>query len=300
MNLSTTVAVVPETAIGEARARVWRKIAIYYLLTLAFSGVFDALVLHARNMMAANRLYVTGAMWSPALAAFATKKLFGERIRDMPWRFSASRFAWMAYFIPLVYAAPVYVIVWLTGLGGFNFDFAKRAAADFGLQNWSLISFVTLFILITATLGMVATLSRALGEEIGWRGFLVPELAKVVGFPRVALISGAMWAIYHYPALIFGDYNAGTPVWYGLTCFTLMVIATSFIMAWITLRSNSLWPAAILHAAHNLFVQQIFNPLTRDIGRTKYIIDEFGLGMVITITIAAIIICRMPTPARTT
>jgi len=300
MSSPADVAVVPETAIGKARARVWKKIAVYYLLTLAFSGVFDALVLNARNMMAANRLYVTGAMWSPALAAFATKKLFGEPIRDLPWSFSASRFAWMAYFIPLAYAAPVYILVWLTGLGGFNFDFAKKAAADFGLQNWSVVVFVILFVLITATLGMVGTLSRAVGEEIGWRGFLVPELAKVVGFPGVALISGVMWAVYHYPALIFGDYNAGTPVWYGLTCFTLMVVATSFIMAWITLRSNSLWPAAILHAAHNLFIQAIFTPLTRDTGRTKYIIDEFGLGMVITITIAAIIICRMPAPTRAT
>ena len=146
----------------------------------------------------------------------------------------------------------------------------------------------------------MGTLSRALGEEIGWRGFLVPELAKVVGFPGIALISGAMWAIYHYPVLIFADYNAGTPLWYGLTCFTLMVIATSFIMAWITLRSNSLWPAAILHAAHNLFIQQILTPLTRDTGRTKFIIDEFGFGMVITITIAALLICGRPVPARRT
>jgi len=93
MNLPTAVAFVPETAIGEARARVWKKIALYYSLTLAFSGVFDALILHAGNMRAGNRLYVTGAMWSPALAAFATKKLFGERIRDLPWRFSTARFA---------------------------------------------------------------------------------------------------------------------------------------------------------------------------------------------------------------
>ena len=191
-------------------------------------------------------------------------------------------------------------MTWLTGLGGFNFDFVKKAGGEFGLQNWSLMSFVTLFILITATLGLVGTLSRALGEEIGWRGFLVPELAKVVGFPGIALISGAMWAIYHYPVLIFADYNAGTPLWYSLTCFTLMVIATSFIMAWITLRSNSLWPAAILHAAHNLFIQQILTPLTRDTGRTKFIIDEFGFGMVITITIAALLICGRPVPARRT
>jgi len=37
--------------------------------------------------------------------------------------------------------------------------------------------------------------------------------------------------------------------------------------------------------------------LTRDTGRTKFIIDEFGVGMVVTVTIAAIIICRTPAPA---
>ena len=37
MNLPAAVAVVPEIAIREARARLWKKIAVYYLLTLAFS-----------------------------------------------------------------------------------------------------------------------------------------------------------------------------------------------------------------------------------------------------------------------
>jgi CAAX protease family protein len=62
--------------------------------------------------------------------------------------------------------------------------------------------------------------------------------------------------------LRFVDYNAGTPAWYGLTCFTIMVVAG------------------------------IFTPLTRDTGPTKYIIDEFGIGLVITIGIGAVIAWR--------
>ena len=42
----------------------------------------------------------------------------------------------------------------------------------------------------------------------------MPELAKVTNFIGVGLISGAMWAAYHFPVLIFADYNAGTPVWF--------------------------------------------------------------------------------------
>jgi membrane protease YdiL (CAAX protease family) len=71
-----------------------------------------------------------------------------------------------------------------------------------------------------------------------------------------------------------------------------MVVADSFILAWLTLRSKSLWPAAIFHGSHNLFIQSIFTPLTRDTGRTNYIIDEFGVGLVVTVGIAALFCWR--------
>lgn len=276
----------------EASKRVWKKIGVFYGLTLVFSGAFDAFVLHAGKMDAGNLLYVTGAMWSPALAAFAAKSLFGESVRDLPWKWGGARNAWLGYLIPIAYALPVYVVVWISGLGPFNMSILPKVAAEFGWSTFPPGLVLPLFVLFTATLGMVAKTSRALGEEIGWRGFLVPELSKVVSFPMVGLISGVMWAVYHFPALLFADYNAGAPAWFSLSCFTIMVVADSFILAWLTLRSGSLWPAAILHASHNLFIQSIFTPLTRDTGPTRYIIDEFGVGLVITITIGAIFVWR--------
>ena len=271
-------------------ARSWKKIGCFYALTMLFSGVFGGFVLWAGHMAAGNMLYVTGAMWSPALAAFATKGIFGESIRELPWKWGNARYAWLGYAIPILYTVPVYVIVWLSGLGAFNVAFLQKTAAEFGWKNFPPSLTLTLFVLITATIGLIPKLSRALGEEIGWRGFLVPELAKVVSFPKVALISGLMWAAYHYPVLLFADYNGGGPRWYSLICFTVMVVAGSFILAWLVLRAQSLWPAAIFHASHNLFVQSICTPLTRDTGPTKYIIDEFGIGLVITSIIGAVIV----------
>ena len=273
-------------------ARAWKKIGCFYALTMLFAGVFDAFVLHAGKMDAGNLLYVTGAMWSPALAAFATKRIFGESFRDLPWRWGSARYAWLGYAIPILYTVPLYAIVWLSGLGAFNMSILPKTAADFGWQNFPTGVTLTMFVILTATLGLVGKLSRALGEEIGWRGFLVPELAKVVNFPMVGLISGLMWAVYHYPVLLFADYNAGGPAWYGLSCFTVMVVADSFILAWLVLRAQSLWPAAIFHASHNLFIQSICTPLTRDTGPTKYIIDEFGIGLVVTIAIGVVIVWR--------
>lgn len=249
-------------------------------------------------MDAGGLLYVTGAMWSPGLAALATKRIYREPIASLPWQWGGARFAWLAYVIPLAYALPVYLITWLTPLGGFlQPGFLERTATEFGWTGLGPTVTLILFLLLTGTVGLVGKTSRALGEEIGWRGFLVPELNKVVGFGGVGLISGLMWAVYHYPVLLFADYNKGAPAWYSVICFTLMVVADSYIMAWLTLRSNSLWPAAIFHGSHNLFIQSIFTPLTRDTGPTNYVIDEFGVGLVVTVTIAAVLAWRgFPSP----
>jgi membrane protease YdiL (CAAX protease family) len=276
---------------GERKARIWQKIACFYLLTMAMSGAFSALAIQAGKLDAGNLLYVTGSMWSPALAAFMTKRIFGERIRDLPWGWGAAKYAWLGYLIPIAYALPLYLIVWISGLGGFaDATFVRQTAETFGWRNFPAGVVLPLFVLLTATAGLVGKTSRALGEEIGWRGFLVPELAKVTTFTGVGLMSGLMWSAYHFPVLIFADYNAGTPVWFGLTCFTLGVVAESFIFAWLTLRSGSLWPAALLHGSHNLWIQSILTPLTRDTGPTEYIIDEFGVGLVITTVIGALIV----------
>jgi membrane protease YdiL (CAAX protease family) len=91
-----------------------------------------------------------------------------------------------------------------------------------------------------------------------------------------SLISGIVWSLWHYPILIYGDYNAGTPTWYCLSCFTVMVISMSFVFAWMRLKSGSLWTGAILHGSHNLYIQGIFTPITRNTGKTAWFIDEFG------------------------
>src|SRR5437660_9513987 len=114
-------------AMSEPKARVWKKIVCFYALTMLFSSVCGAFVLHAGKMDAGNLLFVTGAMWSPGLAALLTKRLFGEPISELPWKWGGARYAWLAYLIPVAYALPVYLVAWLTPLGGFlEPDFLTR------------------------------------------------------------------------------------------------------------------------------------------------------------------------------
>ena len=101
-------------------------------------------------------------------------------------------------------------------------------------------------------------------------------------FTWSCLINGCIWAVWHYPGLLFADYNAGTEPAFALTCFTLMVFAASFIWGWLRLKSGSLWTAAILHASHNIFIQIIFDGMTVPVDRTLYTTTEFGAGLVLT------------------
>jgi len=254
-----------------------QQVGIYLLLVFAFSSVFYFVMLRAHTLGAGAGLFVFGIMWCPALAGMATLKLNGRDLSDLGWKWPQTSYAVQSWFIPLLYATIAYVIVWASGFGGFpNHEFMDHLVPLIGLRLSPQLSTV-IYVLIAGTFGVAKSVASALGEEIGWRGFLVPELFKTTSFTVTALISGVVWSCWHYPLLIWGDYNSGTPTWYGLTCFTLMVVSISFVFAWLRLKSGSLWTGALLHASHNLYIQGIFTPLTRNTGRTAWYIDEFGV-----------------------
>ncbi|WP_457831901.1 CPBP family glutamic-type intramembrane protease, partial [Staphylococcus aureus] len=81
----------------------------------------------------------------------------------------------------------------------------------FGFDKLSNSLTILLYFIIMGIFGMPGSIANALGEEIGWRGFLVPELYKKIGYTKTSLLTGAIWSVWHYPILIFADYNKGTP-----------------------------------------------------------------------------------------
>ncbi len=264
-----------------------KSILTYLLFVVLFSSVFYSLIIGAHDHTAGMGLYVGCLMWCPGMAAIVTLKLHRRSLADLGWRWPSRRFALMAWLIPLGYALTAYLIVWLTGLGGFpNHDFMDRLASRMGLHLSPAMATI-MFVLLTGTYGMAGSLASSLGEEIGWRGFLVPELSKTFSYTATSLISGLVWTAWHVPALIGAGYNGGVSVGYGLACFAVLVVSCSFIFAWIRLASGSLWTGALLHASHNLYIQNILNPLTRDTGRTAWFTNEFGAVLpLVTVAIA--------------
>ena len=238
-------------------------------LTFASSAVLWWLIISAGGLEANGGLYVLALMWCPGVSALVTRLIFQRNLRGEGWLPGSPRWLALAYVLPLGYAGVAYGAVWLTGLGRFDIAAFKTPVLPF------------------LVFGSLQSLMSATGEELGWRGFLVPTLAKTMSFQRTAVVSGAIWAAWHVPLIIGADYNNGAPAWYSVLCFVAMVVAIAFPFAWLRLRSGSVWPAAILHATHNLFVQAFFDRVTVDTGPTNYLTSEFGAGLVITIGITA-------------
>lgn len=260
-----------------------QKIWVYLILVFAFSSVFYYRMITSGSISG----YTFPLMWCPAVAAMLTQLLFQRNLRGLGWGRGQVRYWWVGYGLPIGYGLVAYSIIWLTGLGRIDLTiFRQQALQQVDLPLQSLVLYLLGYLLIMTTGVLAVGCVQALGEEIGWRGFLVPALYQHYSFTQTSWISGLIWVLWHSPLILFADYNnAGAPRWFGLLCFVVMVLGVSFVFAWLRLKSGSLWPAVLLHASHNLFIQMVFTPLTIDTGYTAYVIDEFGIGLALVLAL---------------
>jgi uncharacterized protein len=270
-----------------------KSLPIFLVLLCIFSTAADALVVHSHHESAALSRFT---MWCPGFAALFTCLLLRIPLGTLGWRWPAPRFLSLAYFLPLIYAAPVYLLTWLAVPGSFALKrFEAMMTSAYGLGRWPALGTFGVAFPLLFTVTVIGTATWALGEELGWRGFLFPRLHERFGFHGACLISGLIWAVWHYPGLLWADYNAGTNAVFAIACFTVSVVAMAYIMGYLRTRSGSIWPCVVLHATHNSFVQGIFDPLTAAAGWAKYTTTEFGVGLAVTEVVAAAIVVSVAT-----
>ena len=91
------------------------------------------------------------------------------------------------------------------------------------------------------------------GEEFGWRGYLQPKLMPL-GAKKALLITGIIWGVWHWPIILMGhNYGLeyfGAPI-LGPLAMVWFCIIFSIFFGWVTIRTNSVWPAVIGHGAIN-------------------------------------------------
>ena len=103
--------------------------------------------------------------------------------------------------------------------------------------------------LAAAPIVSALTAIPALGEEIGWRGFLLPTLRPLGTWPAL-LLTGLVWGPWHAPVILLG-YNYGITSPIGLVLMTVTTLLVGVLFGWLRMRSGSVWPAAFAHGALN-------------------------------------------------
>jgi len=113
-----------------------------------------------------------------------------------------------------------------------------------------------------------------IGEEIGWRGFLLRGLLARHSPLLSTVVVAAVWTLWHSPLyFIPGMPFYGNPFW----AFAVWVFPFSFLMTWLWLGTRSAWLATVMHGSGNLASSVVF-PLADTAG--LYVLSGIGFAVV--------------------
>lgn len=235
---------------GRARAGGVDLASVGAFLVLAF-GLAWACFIGLRALGLPFAVIGPAGMFGPAVAAIAVRIVRREPLSGLGlWPLGAVRWYVAAYLI-----LPAVIVV------GAGLALATR------YQHWAphlppaapltSTELLALGVVQAVTLGAAVTVIFTLGEELGWRGHLLPRLAPLGG-PASAVAVGVIWGLWHAPVIAFFGLGAtvampgsGPQGWAVAPFFCLATIPLGVIYAWLRFRSGSVWPSALAHAMAN-------------------------------------------------
>jgi membrane protease YdiL (CAAX protease family) len=193
-------------------------------------------------------------MWAPGLAALITNKF----IKRQPVsalhlnRLGEKRAYLWAWLVPPFLVILTGLLTWLFGLGKLDLEFTaiRQALAQApGGQAINPVMVVAIQAAVALTIGPLFNVIFALGEELGWRGFLLPELLPL-GQWKAILLSGTIWGVWHAPVILQGHNYPSQPV-LGVFMMIVFCVLAGTLLSWVYLRTASPWAPALGHGSIN-------------------------------------------------
>lgn len=249
-----------------------RKIVIFIVFAFGISWA-TALVIYLTGGLENSPIYLIGNgqitlalilmatfyMFGPALANILTRLVTKEGKQYLLLTPNFDRRRWLYYLaawvLPGVLTILGITLFFLLFPNNYDSDLTllreqMRLAGAGDMSPWVIVIMQTVqAILIAPLLNALPTF----GEEFGWRGYLLPKLMPLGG-RKAILLSGIIWGVWHWPIILMG-YNYGTDYFgapflapLAMVWFTIVVGA---LLSWVTIKSNSVWPAVIGHGALN-------------------------------------------------
>ena len=243
---------------------------LYFLLAFGMAWllqVYASLLLLRDGNAAAYQLLLAVSMFCPLVSVLLVQKFWLHQPTGISWRprlKGNGRYLLAAWFGPAVFtvlAAVLYFAVfpsrldtsgsWLaTAYGGQWTPEALKTelgvtTTGYLIQNG----------LLAVTLAPLANMIPAVGEEAGWRGYMMPRLKERLGLLNGRLLGGIIWGVWHWPLMLLVGYEYGTnylgaPL-LGLVVWCVVCFALNTLLDWLYEKTGCIWVPAIAHGALN-------------------------------------------------
>lgn len=250
-----------------------RGLLIYFAVLIPVTAIIETTILRAGGNIGHYGWLIFLLMWTPAISSFVARAVLREGVADVSFRLSAQALWTLvaAVVFPLVVGSIAYGVGWATGLVGY-----QTPSHGFLLNLARAIA-------VGCTIGVVS----GAGEEIGWRGYMLTRLIDA-GVPMPLLASGIIWALWHFPLILSGQYAAGPHPGISAGIFLVDVVGIAYMIGVLRLRSGSVWPAALLHGAWNGIIQTGFDPASTGPGALTWVGESGILVAAVCLTIGVL------------
>lgn len=240
---------------------IHRKSLLTYLI-IAFSGAWVLFVLPlaigepgTTTRLAATQIAWAAAMWAPGVAAVIAQRFVDhEPISKLGLaRLGPARIYLIAWLFPPLLTIAAGLLTYLFGAARLDLQFTALTQAMNQNPELKLSPGVLVFLQAVSglTIGPIFNTLFALGEEVGWRAYLLPKLMPL-GRLRAVLLTGLIWGVWHWPAILQGHNYPDHP-YLGMLMMIGFTTLFGAFLSWLYLRTRSPWAPALGHASVNAF-----------------------------------------------
>jgi len=244
------------------------RLRVFFGVLFALAAVFEAVLWITEADPDASRIVY---MFTPMVAGVAVVHRSEYSFDDFGVQIGKIRWLCGAVMVGLLVAGLTAVIS--IGVPGISLDVARFESLPVPSGSFGVL------VLVGGTVGTAVTLGgvTGFGEEFGWRGYLLWELAPL-GFWRASFLIGAVWGLWHVPGIIQGLQYPSFP-YIGVVVFTAATIALSPVYTYLVWRSKSVFAAALLHGTFNTSSFTVNTLLTADTTFLKQLVaTTIGVG----------------------
>ena len=236
-----------------------RTVRIYLCLTFGIAWTLWIVCIHGIGSPAAIQLASAAAMWAPGISVLLTAGFTHTdlHVREMlkPDIRHHSRAYAFAWFVPAALTLTGGCLYYLVFRNQFDssLSYVTMTLAQYGAAM-NPAMYLLNQVIAMVTCGPLINSLLAVGEELGWRGFLYPQLKHSCGTWKAHLLCGFIWGFWHTPLNMTG-YNYGTayagfPL-AGILAMSVFCFSAGVLSSYLYEKTGTIWPSAVFHGAIN-------------------------------------------------